>query len=218
MMASQSRDEVHAKPALANWATEKIPVSPADDGNRLVMMGSGCYPRNRNIRRLGRMRRLPLRSKRRGYESNRCLMDAKNRKMDGDSSAELPYVVTCGRRSLLTAGRDRAQWLAARLVRFAAFSAILLGLIGSRASVHEIVSGEVVETVEVVVSFNLRHHESETFSASDRDCCRRKCAGCRGRSKHVVRRCCRHLSREIRDGYVSGGHRLPDNSLAPLLI
>ncbi len=112
----------------------------------------------------------------------------------------------------------RLRWITNRLVRWAAMSAILLGLFGSRTGIPELVTGEVIETVEVVDSINWRHHESETFSASDREFTRRKCVRQRGRNSNIVRFCCRHLSRDYRHSYLSVGHRRPDNSIAPLLI
>jgi hypothetical protein len=139
-------------------------------------------------------------------------MIASNRK------AEMLGAVLCVERSLVCKSRQQCSWLAIRVFRMLAILAILFGFIGSRASVSEIVNGEVIETVEVVVSFHARHHEAESFSASDREFMRRRCVRHRGRNTNLVRCCCRCLNREICSDILSPGHRLPDNSLAPLLI
>jgi hypothetical protein len=113
------------------------------------------------------------------------------------------------------------DWLrssATGFVRLAAISAVLFGLLGSRGLSTELAIGEVIETIEVVVSINWRHHESETFSASDREFSRRKCVRIHGRSTNIVRCCCRHFNPEIRYSFLSDGHRRPDNSIAPLRI
>ncbi len=151
-------------------------------------------------------------------------MVGENPTIDRDKQAVMPAVAGSSQQpgsmpgSCISAGRGRICWLAARLLRIAALSAILFGMFGTRASVSELVTGEVVETIEVVVSFHGRHQESETFAASDREFTRRRCVRHRGRNTNVVRCCCRYLSGEIRYVGQLMGHRLPDNSLAPLLI
>ncbi|MBL8855366.1 MAG: hypothetical protein JNK57_15475 [Planctomycetaceae bacterium] len=145
-------------------------------------------------------------------------MVAKKETIERHQSAQTAEVSAVGWQLKISTAVPRLRWIANQLVRWAAMSAIFLGLFGSRAGVPELVTGEVIETVEVVVSINWRHHESETFSASDREFTRRKCLRHRGRNSNIVRCCCRHLSREYRRPYLSVGHRLPDNSLAPLLI
>lgn len=110
------------------------------------------------------------------------------------------------------------HWLLALFFRVSLVFAILVGLIGSRGSVSEVVTGEVIETVEVVVSFHSRHHESDSFFESDREFSRRKCVRHCGRNANVVRCCCCCLNNRFQNRHLSVGHRRPDNSLAPLLI
>jgi hypothetical protein len=151
-------------------------------------------------------------------------MFGENPTIDRDKQAVMPAVAGSSQRPgsmprlSVSAARGPICWLAAKFFRVAALAAVLFGLFGTRASVSELVTGEVVETIEVVVSFHGRHQESETFSASDREFTRRRCVRHRGRNTNVVRCCCRYLSGEIRYVGQLVGHRLPDNSLAPLLI
>lgn len=109
-------------------------------------------------------------------------------------------------------------WIGTLMFRVALVAAILLGFVGSRASVSELVTGEIIETVEVVVSFHGRHHESFSFCESDREFSRRRCVRHGGRNTNVVRCCCRCLSNTFENRHLSTGHRRPDNSIAPLLI
>lgn len=138
--------------------------------------------------------------------------------IDRHKSPSMAGVVRDGLHGRVTDAMTFLRWTAVRLVRWAAISAVLLGLLGSRASIPQLVSGEVIETIEVVVSVNWRQHESETFAASDRAFSRRKCVCNCGRSSNIVRGCCRHMGRDFRHCYMSVGHRRPDNSVAPLLI
>lgn len=110
------------------------------------------------------------------------------------------------------------RWIGTLMFRVALVAAILFGFVGSRASVSELVTGEIIETVEVVVSFHVRHHESDSLCESDREFSRRRCVRQCGRNTNLVRCCCRCLNNSFQNRHLSVGHRRPDNSIAPLLI